>query len=154
MKIFVIFLITFFIILKSGVQMEECNIRTSTQIIPPKIWYEQAIDGKEQSILFTRFLHNKVGMFVNEISNCYLQILNPVFIFQTAGTFGVFFWFYFAYRAILKNQKMIILILLILPSIPIASSNDQNYFFGINFVSNLYKLIAFFGLVTFAKGDK
>ena len=154
MKIIFIFLIAFFIIIKSEVAIQECNIRTSTQIIPPKIWFEQAIDGFSQNRLLTRFLHNKAGIFTNEIGGCYLNILSPVFIYQATGFFGVFFWYYFVYRAVLKNQRMMILIILMLPIIPIASSNAQNYFFGINLVSNVDKLIAFFGLVTFAKGDK
>lgn len=154
MKTFFIFLIAFFIFLKSDVQMEECNIRTSLQILPSKIWFEQAIDGPEQSPLLTRFLHNKAGTFVNEIGNCYLQIFNPVFIYQSAGIFGVFFWLYFAYRAVVQNQRMIILILLMLPLIPIASANAPTYLSGLGLISNLYKLIAFLGLITFFKRDK
>lgn len=151
MKTIFIFLIAFFIILKSGIGIQECNIRTSLQIIPPKIWYEQAIDGASQNRLLTRSLHNKAGIFINEASGCYLNFLSPGFIYQATGFFGVFFWIYFAYRAVLKNQRMIILILLMLPLIPVASANAPVYFFGVGLVAILYKLIAFFGLISFFK---
>ena len=151
MKTIIIFLVAFFVILKSGGQVQECNIRTSLQAIPPRIWYEQAIDGSSQNRLLTRVLHNKAGIFINEINNCYLQILNPGFIHQAAGFFGVFFWLYFAYHAILKNQRMIILILLMLPLIPLASVNAPVYFFGLGLISNIFKLISFLGLISFFK---
>ena len=151
MKIIFIFLIAFFIIIKSEVAIQECNIRTSTQIIPPKIWYEQAIDGSSQNRLLTRFLHNKAGIFTNALSGCYLDFVSPVFIYQSVGFLGVFFWFYFAYQAAVRNQRMIILILLMLPLIPVASVNAQVYFFGTGFVSIIFKLIAFLGLISFFK---
>ena len=154
MKTIFIFLIAFFIIIKGGLQIEECNIRTSLQIIPPKIWFEQAIDGPFQNRLLTRVLHNKAGIFINEASGCYMNHLSPVFIYQVTGLFGVFFWIYFAYRAVVQNQRMIILILLMLPLIPVASTNAPTYLFGMGLISNLYKLIAFLGLIAFFKKDK
>jgi len=151
MKTIFIFLIAFFIILKSGAQVQECNIRTSLQIIPPKIWYEQAIDGPFQNRLLTRVLHNKAGIFINEVSGCYMNHLSPVFIYQVTGLFGVFFWIYFTYRSVVHNQRMIILILLMLPLIPVASANAHNYFFGLGIIANFYKLVAFLGLISFFK---
>lgn len=154
MKTIFIFLIAFFIILKSSIEIQECNIRTSLQIIPPKIWYEQAIDGPFQNRLLTRVLHNKAGIFINEVSGCYMNHLSPVFIYQATGLFGLCFWIYFAYRAVVQNQRMIILILLMLPLIPVASANAPTYLFGLGLISNLYKLIAFTGLITFFKIKK
>lgn len=151
MKIFLIFVITFSIVLKSGGEIKECNIRTSLQAIPPKIWYEQAIDGPSQNRLLTRALHNKAGLFLNEVSNCYLQIASPRFIYQATGIFGAFFWFYFAYRSIVQNNKMLILILLTLPLISVASVNAPTYFVNTNLVANIYKLIAYVGLIMFFK---
>lgn len=134
--------------------MDECNIRTSLQILPPKIWYEQAIDGSSQNRLLTRFLHNKAGIFINALSGCYLNFLSPVFIYQAAGFFGVFFWLYFAYRSVVQNQRMIILILFMLPLIPVASVNAPVYFFGLSLLAIVFKLVAFLGLIMFFRISK
>ncbi len=105
------------IISKSGWDLPKCNLTTATQALPPRIFFEQTIDGP-QPVLLTRFLHNKIGIFLSESGRCYLNVIDPIFVFDSVGILGLIAWLYFVYRITLNKQWFLIFLFLGMPLFP------------------------------------
>ena len=117
-NIILIFLISYFIIAKPISKLELCNLDTAKLAIPPRIHFEQTIDGPTQRTLITRLLHNKVGIFMSEFGRCYFAVLDFNFIFSATGVIGLVFWLYFVYATIDRKKWYLAFLLLVLPIIP------------------------------------
>lgn len=144
MKIFLILIITIFWILKPQPLIENCSIKTVKQVLPPVIWFEQTIDGKNQSIWVTRFLHNKVGIAGSQYAKCYFNSLDPQNAYKSVGLLGLAFWLYFIYFVSTKKVWPLILIFLLVPLIPPLFNNGQS-------IAILYKIFAIIGLLFYFK---
>ena len=94
-----------------------CNIQTAKQAIAPRIFAEQTVDGRDQPIIFTRFIHNKFGIFGSEFTRCYFFSLDPNFIYHSTGI-GVIFWLYFLYMILTKKLYIPLAVFLIVPALP------------------------------------
>ena len=147
MKITIAILISAIILLRSIPTLAECNLRTVNQVIPPRIFAETTVDGKDQAILLTRFLHNKPGIFLWEFSKCYLAFFEPNFIYQSVGLLGMISWFYLLFSLIKNNKWQPLLLLLALPILP---------FLGIfsTFSAYLHKVFAIIAIAVFIKSKK
>lgn len=114
MKIIIFFIISILVAVKNPVLPDFCNVDTAKGAIPPRIHFEQTVDGRSQNIFITRFIHNKVGIFVNEFGLCYLAIIDLNYLAASLGLVGMFFWLYLFYRSVLnKNWKILALIALV-----------------------------------------
>ena len=142
MKLLLILLICTIIILKTPEQTVDCNLDTIKQAMPVRIFSESKIDGSKQSVIVTRFLHNKVGIFLSEFSKCYFGILDPRFIFDSTSIFGLVFLVYFFYKMISFKIFPLILSVLVIPIISIFKLP-----LIIAIVS--FKIFAIIGLVVF-----
>ena len=118
-----------------------CNLTTAKQAIAPRIFAEQTIDGLNQPILLTRFLHNKFGILGSEFARCYFYSLDPNFIYHSIGV-GIVFWLYFFYFSATRKLYIPISFFLIIPALP---------FFGLPavIVSYAHKIFAIIGLAFF-----
>lgn len=99
-----------------------CNLQTINQAIPPRIFAEQTIDGPTQAVLLTRFLHNKVGIFLNEMTRCYFNLLDPNFIVQITGILGLVLILVAIYRLI-KIKQFLLLTFFIYPLLSIFTNS-------------------------------
>ena len=137
---FLILIVASFLILsaKSNLELPVCNFRTAKQAIPPRIFAEQTIDGPNQPIIFTRFIHNKFGIYGSEFTKCYFFSLDPNFIYHTTGI-GIIFFLYFIYAVLVKKQYILLIIFLIIPAVPF-------FRLPITLVFYVYKLFAIIGL--------
>lgn len=144
MKIFLISIFAIFLLFKPTPIYEDCNIQTIKQDLPPITWFEQTIDGKNQPIWQTRFLHNKIGISSSLFANCYSVSLDPKIAFDSVGLVGVVFWLYFIYHIATKKKWAAIALFLLLPIIPPIL--DSGYL-----ISYFYKIFAIIGLVYYLK---
>ena len=147
MRLVLILIFSLTILLSQGWSLPICNIQTATQALPPRIFFEQTIDGSSQPILLTRFLHNKLGIFSSEIARCYFNVLDPNFILKTVGLIGFITLLYFLYKIILNKNYVLLILFLVLPISPI---------FGISplIVVYPYKLFAIIGLLLLLRKTK
>lgn len=127
------------VLAKTNDSLPICNLDTAKQAIPPRIFAEQTIDGKGQNIPFTRFLHNKIGIYASEFSRCYLGVFDLNFIYHTVGIVGIITWLYFVYQIIQKRLYPLLFILLALPLLPFLRFSPLPILFA-------YKLFAIIGL--------
>lgn len=123
---------------KGSSDLPICNFQTAKQAIPPRIFAEQTIDGPDQPIIITRFIHNKVGIFGSEFTKCYFFSLDPNFIYHTTGI-GIIFFLYFMYTVLVKKRYILFIIFLIIPALPF-------FRLPIILISYVYKLFAIIGL--------
>lgn len=144
MKIFLVFIILVFWILKPLPAIENCNIKTIKQVMPPVIWFEQTIDGHDQSIWITRFLHNKVGIFGSQFAKCYSNSIDLQIAYKSVGLLGLVFWLYFIYHISSKKNWPLILIFLLVPLIPPLFDKGQS-------IAIFYKIFAIIGLLFYFK---
>jgi len=140
MKLLLISIFVFFILIKPIPKLDPCNIQTAKQAIPPRIHFEQTIDGSRQRAIITRILHNKVGIFTSEVGKCYFYVFDPVLIFKSAGTMGFIFWVYGGYQIIVRKRWLFIWLLIILPIFPFFN-------FFTNQVPYIHKIFAIMGLI-------
>lgn len=149
MKKYIVLLIISVLIfnLKTTWDPTPCNIKTAKQAIAPRIFAEQTIDGKNQPIIFTRFVHNKIGVFLSEFARCYFLALDPNFIQKTTGI-GIIFWLYFVYFILIQKLYIALLIFLSIPLLPFFQ-------LPLVIVSYAHKIFAIIGLIflTFKKGE-
>lgn len=141
MKIIILIILAALIIVKSPQQeLPLCNIATAKQAFAPRIFAETTIDGKEQPVYVTRFLHNKIGIYASEISRCYFNSLDLNFINNSTGAVGLLSLLFFVYKITVKKYYSILAIFLVLPTLP---------FFGMPFFILIffYKIFAIIGLV-------
>ncbi len=140
MKIFLLIIFSAVIILaKADANLPICNLDTAKQAIPPRIFAEQTIDGKDQNILFTRFIHNKIGIYASEFGRCYFDVFDLNFIYHTVGIIGIVTWLYFVYQIIQKKFYFLIFVLLVLPLLPFLKFSSLPILFA-------YKIFAIIGL--------
>lgn len=140
MKIFLLIIFSITIILaKANTGLPVCNLDTAKQAIPPRIFAEQTIDGRDQSVLLTRFLHNKIGIYASEFNRCYFGVFDLNFIYHTVGIVGIITWLYFVYQIIQKKFYFLLFILLALPLLPFLK-------FSLLPIFAAYKLFAIIGL--------
>ena len=147
MKIIILLLIAITIVFKQAPKSQACDVYAAKRAIPPRIFYEQTIDGNNQPVLITRFLHNKIGIFASEVVKCYFNVIAPNAMYQSAGIFGLILEIYLIYTIIVWKKWYVSAILLVLPFAP---------FFNIfeNLVIYAHKLLALSGLVLLAKRRK
>lgn len=115
MKKLIIGVLLLFIFLRPVQKIEPCNINTAKQALAPRIFYEQTIDGQYQSVLVTRFFHNKLGILVNEFTGCYFKVINLNFVYISTGLIGLFFWIYALYKLIEAKKIFVLVSLLFVP---------------------------------------
>ncbi len=123
---------------------DTCNVDIAKMAIPPVIWYEQSIDGKAQRTLFTRFLHNKPGVFMSEAAKCYFQAIDPFLLYKITGPLGLMFILYIAYKLTDAKQYLALLIFFSLPFLTFFK-------FPVSQQIVLYKIISIIGLFIFVK---
>lgn len=148
-KTVIFFIVSIFIIFKSGWDYSECNIRTANQVLTPELWYEQRIDGTAQNTLITRFYHNKVGVLGSELAKCYFDRLNPNFFFETGGIFSVILLVYLFFILANRRKWLYLTILFLLPTIPVFSVNLPTSIRTISLLAYLYKGLAIISLGVF-----
>ncbi len=138
MKILLIIVSSFIILTAKTRALQICNVDTAKQALPPRIFYEQTIDGSRQNIIVTRFFHNKLGIFASEFSRCYLNILDFNFLIKALTPIGLIGYLLFAYN-ILDKKKYYLIIILAAPIIP---------FFKLPIAPTMlvYKIFAIIGL--------
>lgn len=142
MKIFLLLFFALFLFTKATPQLPPCNFRTAAQAIPPRIFAETTIDGRDQHVLLTRFLHNKLGIYLSEFSRCYFASLDPNFIIKSVGLIGLVSWLYFFYKILIKKSYVLIIIFLLIPFLPFLTV-------PIIIVAFIYKLFAIMGFAYF-----
>ena len=147
MKITIAILIPAIILLRSIPKLVECNLSTVNQVIPPRIFAETTVDGQNQPILLTRFLHNKPGVFLWESSKCYFAFFEPNFIYQSVGFLGMISWFYLLYHLIKNNKWQPLLLLLALPLLPFLEILST-------FSAYAHKVFAIIAIAVFVKNKK
>ncbi|MDO8487455.1 MAG: hypothetical protein Q7S45_04125 [Candidatus Curtissbacteria bacterium] len=124
---------------RANASLPICNLDTAKQAIPPRIFAEQTIDGRDQNITLTRFLHNKIGIYASEFSRCYANVFDPNFIYHTVGIVGIITWLYFVYQIIQRKYYFLLIVLLALPLLPFLKFSLLPILFA-------YKLFAIIGL--------
>lgn len=144
MKIFLIFIISIFWILKPLPTIENCNVKTIRQALPPVTWFEQTIDGHDQSVIVTRFLHNKIGIAGSQFAKCYFNSIDPQIAYKSVGLLGLAFWLYFIYYISSKINWFLILIFLLMPFIPPLLDVNQA-------IAVFYKIFAIIGALYYFK---
>lgn len=122
-----------------------CDIRTAKQAIPPKIFFESSIDGSGQDVYFTRFIHNKVGIFSHEFATCYFNLIDFNFLTKNLSLFGLATWFVFIYRQFIKKQYLVFE--LIIPALPF-------FLVPAAYIVLIYKIFAIIGLSILLKLKK
>lgn len=148
MKIAITMLFAIFLILKPiSTPSNKCNINTIFQAMPPVIWYEQTIDGKDQPPTLTRFIHNKLNIFSSQMAKCYAYRLDPVDIYRSLGILGLFFWVYFAWAMSQYLNKPLIFAFLLTPFITIFIPDPR-------IMGYSYKIFASIGFWYFLKRFK
>lgn len=139
MKIALLIILAVTVLLTAGPSLPICNLQTATQALSVRIFAEQTIDGQNQPILLTRFVHNKLGIYTSELSRCYFNALDPNFIYQAVGIFGLFGFLYFIYTSFDRKKIYLITLFLVIPALPIFYPST----FTVNIV---YKIFAIMGL--------
>ncbi len=123
---------------------DTCNVDIAKMAIPPVIWYEQSIDGKAQRTLFTRFLHNKPGVFMSEAAKCYFQALDPFLLYRIIGPAGLLSFIIIIYKLIDSKKYLMLSILFTLPILPFIN-------FPVTAQIMLYKITSIVGIFFFIK---
>lgn len=122
-----------------------CDIRTAQQAIPPKIFFEETIDGSGQNVYFTRFMHNKVGIFSHEFAMCYFNLIDFNFLTKNLNLFGLAMWLVFIYRQFIKKRYLVFV--LIIPALPF-------FLVPAAYIVLIYKIFAIIGLSILLKLTK
>lgn len=118
MKYILIFIFAIYLIFKSIPQLKVCNINAAKMAIPPRIFFDSTIDGRAQHVLVTRFFHNKIGIFSNELGRCYFGTIEPYYLFNALGFIGLAAWLFAMFEFTLSKRWKILVIILLLPLIP------------------------------------
>ncbi len=142
MKLIIFIIAAFFIIAHPFKKLEQCNLSQALQAIPPRIFAETHADGSQQNPLITRFIHNKLGIFLSELSRCYLYVLDPAIIYSSTGIIGTTAWGYLIYLSITTKKRLLLLLIFSFPLFPFL-----NIFQGIT--TYIHKLFALIGLLYF-----
>ena len=143
MKIIIFLFLAITIIFQQAPKWPVCDIYAAQRAVKPRIFFEKAIDGKNQPVFITRFFHNKIGIFASEVAKCYFKVIEPNAMYAGAGIFGVIFEIYLAYKLVLWKKWYILIILLLLPFAPFFNIFENQIYY-------MHKLFALFGLAVFA----
>ena len=146
MKKIILLVVIFLVVVKKPSATEACNIDTARLALPPRIFYESRIAGNKQSVLVTRFFHNKAGILLSEFGKCYALALDPNYLNNSLNFLGLLGWFYGLFVLVRLKQYPALVVLSLLPVIA---------FFNVNLPLVLIgnKLIASFGLLAKAFDD-
>lgn len=144
MKIVIFVLIFLLIVFTSTFTQIDCNIKTAKQALPPRIFYEQTIDGPNQPVVLTRFIHNKIGIFGSEFGKCYLENFGLDFVYKNIGLLGLIFWLFFVYKVMSRPKYPALFCLLVLPLFSFFGLSGYILFYS-------YMLFAIIGLVLVLK---
>jgi hypothetical protein len=148
-KIAIFLLISLSIILKTGWNTTECNIRSVIQVTYPIIWFEQTIDGASQNPFITRFFHNKLNIVGAQLSYCYLEKISPEFFFESTGIFGLCLLLYLIFTLADKKNWLPLLTFCFLPLLPFTSINLSTSIASAGMLAYLYKGSAIISLAKF-----
>ena len=132
------------ILLKTGWDLPDCNFKSAQNAVKPLIFAETTIDGKDQPVLITRFLHNKIGIFTHETSRCYFNVLDFNFVKDSTTLLGLFFWLYFIYQIIIRKLWLLGAAFLLIPMVPFLD-------FSSTLTATSHKVFAIMGLAWFAR---
>lgn len=140
MKILLFTLLSLLVTLKApGDPLPLCNIATVKQALPPVIFFETTIDGLNQPVLVTRFLHNKLGIYGSESTKCYFNALDFIFINNSIGIVGLIGLLIFAYKSAIKKYYWLLVIFSLMPLLPFFTNSDKILILA-------YKIFAIIGL--------
>lgn len=144
MKYIILIIISIFIIFQDIPKSDRCDRVTAQNALPVRIFAETTIDGRDQSVLVTRFFHNKVTILASELGRCYFNFFDPNVVVASASLLGLFPWLNFAYRiAIAIPRYPLLTALFIIPALPIFVTFGQ--------VAYIHKVFAIIGLVLWTK---
>lgn len=140
MKIVLFLILTVMIILvKSTSTLPPCSMALVKQDFIPVSFEQISIDGSLQKPLVTRFLHNKLGIYGQEISACYFNATEGEFLFKNIGAIGTIFFLAFYYKLIVKKRWIFLLLALIVPILPFVGLSQPVLII-------VYKIFAIIGL--------
>ena len=140
-------LISLVILFKTGWQLPLCNFKTAKQALVPRIFAETTIDGPNQPVLLTRFLHNKLGIFINESARCYFNVLDLNFVESSTTLIGLLFWLYFIYQITIRKYWVLIVVFLITPIVSYLTVLSA-------LAAIVHKIFAIIGLAWYLKISK
>ena len=143
MKTLVVALSLIFVIISPIENLQTCDVNTGKIAVAPLIFNETHEDAG-QNVYLTRAVHNKLGVFSNQLFHCYFYYLDWQTIFKTTGFVALIFLIYLLVKSAAKNNFIYGVLFLIYPLIPITN-------FPILSVAYFYKLFAIIGLVYFLK---
>lgn len=83
--------------------------------LPHQIWEAQAADGTGAYVLFTRFLHNKLFFWGNNLLRCHLSYLSPDFLLKQFGFVLMVLFYLGIWRLLRRGQFLLLGILVLLP---------------------------------------
>lgn len=141
MKIIAVIAFTLYLFLKSY-SFIPCNTDTAKQAIPPVLFFEQKIDGPNQPPLITRFFHSKATIGASQVAKCYFNKIDPVYLYESMGIFGLFFWLVFIYKAMEDKNLLLVAVFLALPFVDILKISPIVFIVG-------SKIFAIYGLCMF-----
>jgi len=108
------------LIISTGVQkLPTCNLTTVKLAFAPQIFAQTTIDGREQNVLVTRFFHNKLGIYGQELSKCYFNALDLNFLTANLSLIGLLTFLTMIYKSALFNYWYLLLMILAIPVLPI-----------------------------------
>ncbi len=144
MKIIIFLLIAITIIFKQAPKWQACDIYAAERAVTPRIFFEKAIDGRNQPVFITRLFHNKINIFASEVAKCYFKVIEPNAMYASIGIFGLIFEVYLVYVLTLWKKWYILAILLLLPFAPFFNIFENQFVY-------IHKLLALIGLAIFEK---
>lgn len=141
MKYLIAVLISILIVSKNFPSSDRCDLGIARNALPPRIFAETTIDGRDQQPVITRFFHNKVTILVNELGKCYFNFFDLNFVANSTALVGLLPWLYFFYKS--SSRLFLLIPLLVVPVLPIFSQTPVP-------VAYIHKIFAIIGLVYFA----
>lgn len=141
---YLIALVVLVVIVRSNIpSIEHCDLGTATNAISVRTFHETTTDPPDQPVIISRFFHNKLTIFTNEIGRCYLNFFEPNFIADSTTLLGFLPWLYLLYKSF---SKWVFLIpVLAVPLIPIFISPMPIP------VAYAHKVFAIIGLMIWSK---
>ena len=122
MKILFFAIAIYFIINTPFNVVDPCNLDTAKMATEARRWEQISFDGKRQNVLATRFLHNKVGVFLSEFSKCYFRVYDFNMIAGLASIVGLAFWLYFVYKIFTTRNYLLTSAFILMPVLPFLKS--------------------------------
>ncbi len=132
-----------FIIAAKPFILPQCNLTTINQAIEVQIFAQQTIDGRNQPVLITRFLHNKAGIYASETAKCYFSVLDLSFLSKNLSLIGLVSFLYLSFLLAKKGNMFYTLMFLLIPILPIFKIPET-------VVIYTYKGLTSIGVILFA----